>query len=117
MKILADENLSQSIIKKLQKAGFDVLDIKRKSHRYQDKVLLKQAEEENRIIITFDTDFLQIMQLPDNRVKIILLRVQPQTKENMDAIVDFLLSSGFFKKLNRSAIISLQNNIISFTYN
>lgn len=59
MKFLIDENVPQQLIKDLLAAGHDVLDIKSSPHhRASDKTLSKIAQNENRIIITYDKDFL-----------------------------------------------------------
>lgn len=59
MKFLADENLPNSIIQFFREQGYDIKDIKTTGWRQiSDKSLAALAEEESRIIVTYDKDFL-----------------------------------------------------------
>lgn len=59
MKFLADENLPNSIIQFFKKRGYDIRDIKTTGWRQiSDKSLAALAEEESRVIVTYDKDFL-----------------------------------------------------------
>lgn len=107
MKILADENIPQILISSLRKSGYDVLDIKRKGKSFRDSVLIKVARRENRLIITFDNDFLDLINLPEFKVKLIVLRIHPRTRENIVTASKFLLKSNLLTKLKKSAIITL----------
>jgi len=116
MKILADENIPQSVIRKLQKEGFDVFDIKRKGKRLSDLEIIFAAKKENRIIITFDNDFLGLIKIPEYKTRIILLKTAPQTKSNINKLLQFLIQSGLITNFNQSAIVSLVNDPINVSY-
>ena len=59
MKLLADENFPPSLITILQRKRHDVKRIQRAMHGASDINVRRQALKENRIIITFDKDFLK----------------------------------------------------------
>lgn len=59
MKLLADENFPPSLITILQKKPHDVKRIQRSVRGTSDINVRLQAFKENRIIITFDKDFLK----------------------------------------------------------
>jgi len=58
LKILSDENISPRVVSFLRGEGVDVSDVKEKGWQgAEDRYLLEKAFEENRIIITHDSDF------------------------------------------------------------
>lgn len=69
MKFLADENLPFSIIKHLKKNHFD---IKSCSKGTSDKIIIKTAHKEKRVILTFDKDFLTFKNLEEKFSAIVL---------------------------------------------
>lgn len=58
MKLLADENFPPSLISYLQKKRHDIKRIQRSLRGIPDIKVYERAVKENRIIITFDKDFL-----------------------------------------------------------
>ena len=65
MRFLADENISNSLIKTLRSLNHDVIDLKEKKLQgLNDNLLVKKANEENRIILTHDKDFSNISMHP-----------------------------------------------------
>ncbi len=59
MKLLADENFPPTLISYLQKKHHDVKRIQRSAKTISDLSIKKLAVQENRIIFTFDKDFLK----------------------------------------------------------
>ena len=59
MKLLADENFPPSLISELQKKRHNVRRIQRAAKGISDLKVREIAVKENRIIITFDGDFLR----------------------------------------------------------
>ncbi|MCP4157152.1 MAG: hypothetical protein GY757_56090 [bacterium] len=57
MRILADENLPGDVVNALISENFDVQWIRTISPGINDQKVLQKAQEENRILITFDKDF------------------------------------------------------------
>lgn len=60
MKLLADENIDRPIVEKLRDSGIDVSYVDEKSKGISDNEVLNIAEEEDRILITFDDDFSDV---------------------------------------------------------
>ncbi|MBI5613928.1 DUF5615 family PIN-like protein [Candidatus Gottesmanbacteria bacterium] len=59
MKFLVDENVPQSLIQFLTYSGYDCLDIKSTQRRgLSDEGVIQWARTEDRIILTYDKDFL-----------------------------------------------------------
>jgi predicted nuclease of predicted toxin-antitoxin system len=57
MRFLADENFPGSIVESLKNEGHDIFWARVGSPGAKDKTLLSRAQEENRILLTFDKDF------------------------------------------------------------
>ena len=85
IKFLSDENIAPSLVKAIRRKGFDVKDIKEeKMFGVGDDEVLKMANNENRIVITHDKDFANIINnrlLPHKGV--ILLRFIDQSPSNV----------------------------------
>lgn len=112
MKFLADENVPQTIIRYLRAKGHDTTDVKRTSHRGEpDQKLLAMSSAEDRILISFDKDFVAPVYLPQNAAIVILHfpRVQP-----VDILpkVDQLLRALASKRLKRPYRILLQKESV-----
>ena len=78
MRILADENVPLIAVKALQTKGHDVLWILAESPGVSDEQVLHQAEQTNRILITFDKDFgeLALRKQPSRPPGVILFRTR-----------------------------------------
>jgi predicted nuclease of predicted toxin-antitoxin system len=57
MRLLADENVPLKAIELLRKMGYDVLSISESTPQACDRDIMMLAEEEGRILLTFDKDF------------------------------------------------------------
>lgn len=57
MRILANENVPGEAIKALRERGHDVAWVREDAPGRSDNLILKRAQDENRILITFDKDF------------------------------------------------------------
>jgi predicted nuclease of predicted toxin-antitoxin system len=64
MKLLADENFPSPLVSPLQKKRHDVKRILRTAKSASDLGVIELAKKENRIILTFDKDFLEKSNLP-----------------------------------------------------
>lgn len=60
MKLLADENFPPSLVSYLQKKQHNVKRVQRSARGISDSDVFELASRENRIIITFDKDFLKL---------------------------------------------------------
>ena len=62
MRILADENMLGQAVAILRQAGHDVLYVKEERPSTPDPDVLAWASRENRLLITFDSDFGELNQ-------------------------------------------------------
>jgi predicted nuclease of predicted toxin-antitoxin system len=95
MRLLANENISASVIQGLRGASHDVLSTKESMTGAKDEVILKRALAEKRILLTFDKDFGELAfrsHLPAS-CGVILLRLTPKGREHdVQRIITVLLS-------------------------
>jgi predicted nuclease of predicted toxin-antitoxin system len=78
MRFLADENFPGFAVRALQANGYDVIWIRTTSPGISDPEVLKSAQAEDRILLTFDKDFGElafVTELPATS-GIILFRIQ-----------------------------------------
>ena len=61
MRMLADENLPGPVIRGLREHGHDVLSVKEELRGADDRTVLRVAQEEGRLIVTFDKDFGELI--------------------------------------------------------
>lgn len=61
MRILADENIEREFIEALRKADFDVMSVRENYVGIADDEILQVAENENAVILTYDTDFGELV--------------------------------------------------------
>lgn len=61
MKILADENIEREFIEALREADFDVLSVRESYGGSADNEILQIAVEKQAVIITYDTDFGELV--------------------------------------------------------
>lgn len=87
MKLLADENFPQSLISALQKKRHNIKRIQRAARGISDTRLHVLAKQENRIIITFDRDFLTT-ELVKKRASVILFHFPDMAPEEILPYLD-----------------------------
>lgn len=88
MKFLADEGVGRSIVEGLRKLNFDVYYVVEKIRSLNDDVLLQIAFEENRILITRDKDFGELVfRLNKAHAGVILIRLEGYKTEERGEIV------------------------------
>ncbi|HOY97456.1 MAG TPA: DUF5615 family PIN-like protein [Catalimonadaceae bacterium] len=96
MKFLADEGIDKKLVIELRSLGFDVEYVAESKFGTQDKVLLQYAWENNRVVLTKDKDFGELVfksRIPTKGV--ILLRM-----EDKNSTERIQLSLNWFKKLD-----------------
>ncbi len=82
IKFLANENFPIASVRILQNAGYDVVAVIENNPGTDDITILAQAAAENRIILTFDSDYSNLIfrdKLP--AAAVIYLRYEPLTPE------------------------------------
>jgi predicted nuclease of predicted toxin-antitoxin system len=83
MRLLANENFPLDAVEALREDGHDVGWIREDSHGASDEKVLQRAQEENRIVITFDKDFGELAfrsKLPAQS-GVILFRITPKSSQ------------------------------------
>lgn len=80
LKFLADENIPLEVVSSLKKEGINIRSVIEIGYGLKDETILKLANKENMVIITFDKDFGEIVFKDRKKSKgIILLQFYPQT--------------------------------------
>ena len=105
MKFLADVNIAQLVIRFLRTHGHDVLDAKQNLLRESDIKIIKTAQNEARIILTRDKDFIDLVKLPKYQVPTIVFRLTDQKPENIKSCLEDLLESAKEEKLVKSLTV------------
>ena len=107
IRFLADENIATSLVKSLRKNGFDVKDIKEeKLYGIADKEALEIAKKEDRMVITRDKDFANLLNYSLIKHKgVILLRFTNQSPENVIKLFIPILKQLKESKIKNSLVI------------
>lgn len=81
IKFLADENIAKSLVKALRKKGHDVKDIKEENlFGISDKEVIDKAKEDDRVILTHDKDFGNLLNFPlQSHPGVVLIRYRDQS--------------------------------------
>ncbi|MBI3300267.1 MAG: DUF5615 family PIN-like protein [Elusimicrobia bacterium] len=81
MRLLADENIPAALVAVLRGKGHDVEDSPRGAN---DRDIVSLAVAQERVLLTQDKDFANVLQYPPSVTKgVILLRVHPPVLEEM----------------------------------
>jgi predicted nuclease of predicted toxin-antitoxin system len=95
MRLLEDENFPLDAVKALRDKGHDVVWIREVARGIGDAKVLSQAQEEKRIVITFDKDFGELAfhsKLPAT-VGVILFRITPLSSQHIALVAVQALAS------------------------
>ena len=113
MKFLTDENVALSVLRALRNADFDVKDVKEeKRYGITDKELLAVAHQENRIIITHDKDFVDLLlSKPEKKPGIILLRFKNQNPNLISKVLVKVLRSEVKDKFKENLTVISETQI------
>jgi len=107
IKFISDENIAPTLVKAIRKKGFDIKDIKEeKMFGIGDDEVLKFANKENRIVISHDKDFANLIKnrlLPHKGV--ILLRFMNQSPDNFMKHFIPLLDSEIKNRFKNNLVI------------
>lgn len=77
MKFLADEGVDRSIVEGLRKLGFDVWYVVEQQRSLDDEIILRKANDENRVLITRDKDFGELVyRMNQSHAGVILIRLE-----------------------------------------
>lgn len=88
MKFIADENLGIRVPKYLQELGFDIVSVKEVAQGKPDTNILDISNEQNRVLITLDKDFGELV-FKEKLIHsgVMLLRLRDESVENKKKIL------------------------------
>ena len=95
MRLLANENLSRSVIQDLRRRGHDVLSVKEAMRAADDAAILARAQAEHRIVVTHDKGVGELAfryGLPADCAVILLRLTGPSADADNRRAVEALLS-------------------------
>lgn len=111
MKFLANENIPQAAIELLREEGFDVASVSEISPSIKDEAVILLASMENRIIITFDRDYGELIFKHNlkHSAGVIYFRIQNfQPVEPAEILINLLKTDlnfeGFFTVISETNI-------------
>ena len=107
MKVKLDENLPQDLKELLRSLGYDVTDVVEEGLAgAMDPPILHAATEEERLFMTFDTDFADIRHYPPGSHNgIVVFRLKDQWWTAMKGPVRQFIDSGGLEKLRNGLAI------------
>ena len=107
IKFLSDENIAPTLVKAIRKKGFDVKDIKEeRMFGVGDDKVLSMANSENRIVITHDKDFANLIKnMLQPHKGVILLRFINQSPDNVVKYFIPLLDSKIKDRLKNNLVV------------
>lgn len=111
MRFLIDESVEYRIVAFLRNFGFNTLSVAESFPSLDDKTILSIAYKENRIIITNDKDFGELiykLQLPHKGI--ILFRLFEENYQSKEEKLQFVLKK-FKSKLQNTFTIVSKNKI------
>jgi predicted nuclease of predicted toxin-antitoxin system len=94
MRLLADENIPRAVVDALREAGHDVSWITKDDAGAADLGILRRASTEERLLVTFDTDFgtLAVARGAPAPSGIVLFRLGPKPPDALARFVAQALS-------------------------
>lgn len=92
MKFVADENVEKAVIEELRRSGHDIVAVRDVLRGAADDVVLQFANTEDRILLTNDTDFGQmVFQLRLATRGIVLIRCSSEASQSKIKALKYLL--------------------------
>lgn len=110
MKFLTDEDVPRSTARLLREAGFNAVDVRDVGLRgKKDKAVFEYAQQEQRIIITCDMGFSNIVNFPPSKNQgIIVVRIpDSEPVEKFNAEVLRVIQTGGESLANHLAIVQI----------
>ena len=114
MKLLANENIPQSVILRFAQLGYEIRDLKSIKRGLKDSQVVNLALTNGEFIVTFDKDYLQIINSgKGKKLGLILIKVGFVSRAELVKIVDFLHTGGYINEKRRLVVVSLDRGTIS----
>ena len=113
MKFFADECFFQLSTEIIRGAGYDVAIVKeRKLCGLKDTEVIELCQRENRILLTLDTDFNNILRFPlGTNPGIILVRILPQDARIVAGAIVSFLKKNSLEAFSGGLVIIAENKI------
>lgn len=111
MRFLADMGVPNSVVIELRRRGNDAIHLREEGlHRLPDDEIFQKTIAENRILLTFDLDFSEIVALSGNQtVGVVVFRLRNTRAEHvMKRLARVLRESS--DALEKGAVISVEEN-------
>jgi len=110
MKFLADMGVSQTVVENLRESGYDSIHLREESlQRLVDLEIVAKAKQENRVIITFDLDFANLLaESNSNLPSVIIFRIQNATPASVIPKLMKVIAE-CAENLNSGAIITVED--------
>ena len=85
LRFLSDENIAASLVKSLRNKGYEVFDVKEEELFGMDDIeMFKKANEEERIILTHDKDFILLSEMfLSSSCGVVLIRYEDKSPDNI----------------------------------
>lgn len=88
LRFLADESCDFTVVRALRTAGYDVYAVSEVMQRSDDLVLVEQAHREQRILLTEDKDFGQLVFASHiDTTGVILIRFPGKTRQTLAQVI------------------------------
>lgn len=111
MKLLANENFPKTSVLRLRELGYDILSIGEDNPSITDQSVMEFAQSEQRLIITFDRDYGELIYKHNYRPEegVLYLRLSEYTPEEPARIVHELLHDAQLETYRRFTVYDGQN--------
>jgi len=93
MKFLSDENISTKVVSNLRDKGMDIVSVKEITAGLGDEAVLETANKQNRILLTFDDDFGELIYRRKLKAHGIVLKFVPKSTQQIFEILSNVLET------------------------
>lgn len=113
MKFLADMGISLKTVQRLRELNFDLYHlIEQNFHKMPDSKIYELATREERIILTHDLDFSDIVAASGEQLpSVIIFRLENMKSINVNIVLEFIIQR-HSEELEKGAIISVNESNI-----
>jgi len=111
MRFLADANIAPAVVAWLREEGHDVWhDAEHGLHALPDRELFRRGAEDERIVVTFDLDFSEILARSGGTVSVITLRLRLRRTQNVIARLASVLATSAELLAGDPVIVIVEDN-------
>ena len=111
MRFIVDESTGRSVVTQLRAMGHDVLAVAEEMPEGEDRDVLQQAADQERILITNDKDFGELIyRLGRGHAGVLLLRLRDDGKANRIRVVSAVISQ-YGDRLSGHFIVATEKRV------